>query len=265
MAAEIHPTAIIEDGAVIGADCYVGPYCIIGANVQMGDRCNLHSHVVVDGYTSLGADVEIFPFACIGKRTQDLKYQGGTMPVEIGANCVLREYVTVNQPTQEGGKTVLGPDCNLLAYCHVAHDCRLGRGVIISNATNLAGHVSIGDHTVFGGMCGVHQFCRIGSLTMISALSKVVQDVPPCCLVDGNPARLVTINKVGLQRHGRDPTQVQTVMKLFKRIFRSPQPLEQAAEKAKEEIEQTEDVKNVLAFIEASERGIARSSKNEQE
>ena len=184
MAAIIHATAVIAPGAEIGADCDIGPYCVVGPDVTLGSGTRLQSHVVVDGHTAIGPGCEVFPFACLGKRTQDLKYKGGTAFVEIGAGTTLREYVTVNAATADGGKTVVGDGCHILAYCHIAHECRLGNEIIMSNATQLAGHVTVGDGAVFGGVGGVHQFVRIGELVMIGATAKVVQDVPPFCLAN---------------------------------------------------------------------------------
>src|SRR6185503_1689917 len=198
----VHPSAIIHPKAEIGAGCQIGPYCVIGEYVVLGNRCQLHSHVVIDGHTVLGDDNEIFPFACIGLRTQDLKWNGGTPRTQIGNNNTIRESVTIHSATEDGGVTIIGSSNNLLAYSHVAHDVRLADYIVMSNVATLAGHVVVEDYAVVGGLAAVHQFCRIGKMSIIGGCSKVVQDVPPFMMADGNPAETRTINKVGMERNG---------------------------------------------------------------
>ena len=169
----IHPTAIIHPRACLGANCVIGPYCVIGEYVELGDGCLLHSHVVITGHTRLGKENEVFPFACLGAKTQDLKWTGGVNRVEIGDRNVIREYVTVHCATNDGQATVIGSQNLLLAYVHVAHDCVLGNQIIMSGYAGLAGHVVVEDQVVLGGYTAVHQFCRIGRLAMISGLSAV--------------------------------------------------------------------------------------------
>lgn len=258
MAAEIHPTAIVARGADVGAGCVIGPYCVVGERVRLGADTRLHSHVVVEGRTTLGAGCEVFPFACIGGMTQDLKYKGGETYVDVGEGTTLREYVTVHASTFDGGRTVIGRDCHILAYCHIAHDCRLGDRVIMSNATSLAGHVTVGDSAVFGGMVGVHQFVRIGTVAMVSATAKVVQDVLPFCLVEGNPAGAVTVNRVGLERNGRSPETIACVERAYRVLFRSNFTLARALEQLREELGHVEDVNRMIEFAQSSERGVAR-------
>ena len=258
MASQIHATAIVEDGAVVEDGCVLGPYCHIGPHVRLGSGTVLHGHAVVDGHTVLGEACHVFPFACIGKQTQDLKFSGGVAHVEIGANTTLREYVTVNSATRAGDRTVIGCNCSILAYCHIAHDCCLGDRVIMSNCTQLAGHVSIADDVVFGGLGGVHQFVRIGRMAMISATAKVVQDIAPFCLADGSPALPVTINKIGLQRHGRSPDEIAAVSAAYKILFRAKLTLAAAQEKLQEQYGHLEDVRAMLDFVASSERGLAR-------
>lgn len=254
----IHPTACVDAGAEIGDGCRIGPYCVIGPDVRLGSGCTLHSHVVVDGATRIGSGSEIFSFACLGKRTQDLKYKGGHTAVSIGSNCIIREYVTIHQATSEGDCTTVGDDCVLLAYCHVAHDCVLGDGIIMSNGVNLGGHVSVDDRAVIGGLCGVHQFVRIGSMAMVSATAKVVQDVPPFGLVDGSPAHLVTINKIGMQRNGKDAATIRCVNQAYRTLFRSNLKLENAMRHIRDELEPRPELDELLAFLASSDRGVVR-------
>lgn len=258
MGTEIHATAVVSDRASIGVNCRVGPYCLIGPNVVLGDDCVLQSHVVLDGHTTLGARCEIFPFACIGKITQDLKYQGGTTYVRIGSDCTFREYVTVNAATADGDKTIIGDRCHILAYSHIAHDCRLGNGIIMSNATNLAGHVIVEDNVVFGGMVGVHQFTRIGEGSMVGGTSKVVQDIIPFALVEGTPGTPVGVNRVGLERRGYSAETIRILNGSYKILFRSGFRLEEALVALRKEYPDVPEVAKIVAFAEKSERGLAR-------
>src|SRR5678815_69219 len=197
----VHPSAVIHPKAQVGPDCEIGPYCVIGEHVVLGARCRLHSHVVIDGHTRLGQGNEIFPFASIGLKTQDLKWKGGTTRTQIGDNNTFREYVTIHSATADGEVTRVGSRNHILAYCHLAHNVVLGNNVIMSNVATLAGHVLVEDHAIIGGLAAIHQFCRIGAYSIIGGCSKVVQDVPPYMLADGNPAVTRTINKVGLERN----------------------------------------------------------------
>src|SRR5437016_4385438 len=218
--AMIHPTAIVHPHANIGVGCQIGPYSIIGEHVTLGASCQLHSHVVIDGQTSLGSGNEIFPFASIGLKTQDLKWKGGLTRTEIGESNTFREYVTVNSATGDGEVTSVGSHNHICAYAHLAHNVRLGNRVIVSNVGTLAGHVTVGDHAVIGGLAAVHQFCRIGTMAIVGGCSKVVQDVPPYMLADGNPAQTRTINKVGMDRNGV-PEETQVVLRqAYKILFR---------------------------------------------
>ena len=258
----IHPTAVIHEGAAIGPDCRIGAYCVIGPNVRLEAGCRLHDHAVIDGCTVVGECCEVFPFACIGKSAQDLKYSGGTAFVEIGADTTLREYVTVNAGTEEGSKTVVGEHCHILAYCHVAHDCRLGRGVVMSNCVQLAGHVTVGDYTVFGGLAGVHQFVRVGRMAMVSATAKVVQDVLPYCLVNGSPALPHGLNKIGLQRRGLSSETIDAIGQAYRTIFRANLTMDKAVEVLQASAAIHPEVAHMLEFVAESGRGLARPRKN---
>ena len=198
----VHPTAIVHPKANIGPGCEIGPYCVIGGHVALGGKCKLHSHVVIDGHTKLGKENEIFPFASIGLKTQDLKWKGGVTRTDIGDANTFREYVTIHSATSDGEVTRVGSHNTILAYCHIAHNCMLGSRIIMSNVATLAGHVTVEDYAVIGGLAAVHQFCRIGKMAMIGGCSKVVQDVPPFMMADGNPAETRTVNKTGMERNG---------------------------------------------------------------
>ncbi len=257
MATEIHPTAVIEDGAQLGVDVVVGPLAYVGVAVQLGDGSHLHHHAAVEGNTVLGAGSEIYPFANIGAKTQDLKYQGGNPGVRVGARNVFREYVTIHTGTEAEAMTVLGDDNVLLAHCHVAHDCVLGSNIIASNNTVIAGHCIVEDHVVFGGVSGVHQFCRVGAHAMISAYAKVVQDVPPYMLADGQPAVIRAINRVGLERRGFEREEINRIKQLFRTLFRDGLNRSQALEKLEaHEFSDSREFRAVLDFAATSERGM---------
>lgn len=253
----IHSSAIIHPSAEIGPDCEIGPFCVIGENVRMGRGNRLHSHVVIDGSTSLGEENEIFPFAAIGTRTQDLKWKGGVTHTEIGNRNTIRENVTIHSATSDGDKTVIGSDNHLLAYVHIAHDVQLGNHIIMSNVATLAGHIVVEDHVVIAGLAAVHQFCRIGRYAIIGGCSKVVQDVPPFMLADGNPARSRTVNKVGLERNGFGEEVQQSLKKAFKILFRSGLSTPNAVDRIEAELSDHEEVTHLVEFMRASQRGVA--------
>lgn len=254
----IHPTAVVHPKARLGADCTVGPYCVIGEHVELGDGCVLHSHVVLDGHTTLGRRNEIFPFVCLGLKTQDLKWQGGVTRTQIGDENTFREHVTVHSATQDGGVTIIGSHNHLLAYAHVAHDCRLGNHIVMSNVATLAGHVVVEDHAVIGGLAAVHQFCRIGRMAIVGGCSKVVQDVPPFMLADGNPARTRTLNKVGLERNGVG-APAQAALKLaFRLLIREGLTVSNALARIEAEVPPLPEIQHLVRFVRESERGISR-------
>ena len=255
---EIHPTAVIEEGARIGEGCRIGPYCVIGPNVILGIGCELHSHVVIDGHTEIGSENTFYPFASIGLRTQDLKWDGGTTWTRVGSNNTFREYVTVHSATADGDATVIGSHNNLLAYTHVAHDCQLGDHIIMSNVGTLAGHVIVEDRAIVGGLAAVHQFCRIGTMSIIGGCSKVVQDVPPYMMVDGNPAAMRTLNKEGLKRNGVNEDTQKSMRQAYRILFRSEQTFTNAVKQVRADLATSPELEHLLAFIESSERGIAK-------
>jgi UDP-N-acetylglucosamine acyltransferase len=254
----IHPSAVIHPRAELGADCKIGPYCVIGGHVSLGDGCRLHSHVVLDGHTRLGCNNEIFPFACIGLKTQDLKWKGGVTRTVIGDGNTIREHVTIHSATGDGEATTVGSHNHLLAYCHLAHNVSLGSHIIMSNVGTLAGHVIVEDYAVISGLAAVHQFCRIGKMSIIGGCSKVVQDVPPFMLADGNPAETRTINKVGMDRNGV-PEETQAVLRqAYKILFREGLTIPNALARIEEELPPLAEVRHLLQFVRSSERGISK-------
>jgi UDP-N-acetylglucosamine acyltransferase len=254
----IHPTAVIHDHATIAEDCEIGPYCVVGKNVTLGSGCCLHSHVVIDGHTEIGEANTFYPFGSIGLQTQDLKWKGGTAWTRIGDRNTFREYVTVNSATVDGDATVIGDENNFLAYTHVAHDCQLGDHIVMSNVATLAGHVIVEDRAIIGGLAAVHQFCRIGTISIIGGCSKVVQDVPPYMMADGNPAATRALNREGLRRNNV-LEEAQTALKQAHRIlFRENLTMANAVDKAKSEIATSPELDHLLDFIQSSERGIAK-------
>jgi UDP-N-acetylglucosamine acyltransferase len=254
----IHPSAIVHPKADIGPDCEIGPYCVIGPDVAMGPGCRLHSHVVIDGRTSLGSGNQIFPFASIGLQTQDLKWKGGVTRTEIGDNNTFREYVTVNSATKDGGATSVGSNNHILAYCHLAHDVKVGNHVIMSNVATLGGHVLVEDNAVIGGLAAVHQFCRIGKMSIIGGCSKVVQDVPPFMLADGSPAETRAINKVGLERNGISDLSQAVLKQAFKYLFRDGLTISNALARIESELQPLPEIQHLVAFTRASQRGISK-------
>jgi UDP-N-acetylglucosamine acyltransferase len=254
----VHSSAIIHSKAQIGAGCEIGPYCVVGEHVTLGDGCKLHSHVVIDGHTKFGKENEIFPFACIGLKTQDLKWKGGVTRVEIGDHNTFREYVTIHSATGDGEVTRVGSHNHILAYCHVAHNCTLGSHIVMSNVATLAGHVTVEDHAVVGGLAAVHQFCRIGKMAIIGGCSKVVQDVPPFMLADGNPAETRTINKVGMERNGVSEEAQAAMRQAYKILFREGLTIPNALAKVEKELPPLPEVQHLIQFVRTSERGISK-------
>jgi UDP-N-acetylglucosamine acyltransferase len=254
----IHPNSVIHAQARIGPDCEIGPYCVIGPDVILGAGCRLHSHVVIDGRTTIGSGNEFFPFASIGLKTQDLKWNGGVTRTQIGDHNTFREYVTIHSATGDGEATVVGSHNHILAYCHLAHNVCLGDHIIISNVGTLAGHVVVGDHAVIGGLAAVHQFCRIGAMSMTGGCSKVVRDVPPYMLADGNPARTRAINKVGLERNGVGEEARSALKQAYKILFREGLSLPDAAARIEAGVPLGPEILLLLEFVRNSPRGLAK-------
>jgi UDP-N-acetylglucosamine acyltransferase len=255
---QLHPTAIVHPGARLGEGCVVGPYCVLGEHVALGPGCRLHSHVIIDGHTTLGRENECFPFACLGLKTQDLKWAGGTTRLEIGDHNTIRECVTIHSATNDGDATVVGSHNHILAYCHIAHDCVLGNHIIMSSYAGLAGHVTVEDHAVLAGFVAVHQFCRVGRMAIIGGCAKVVQDVPPFMMSDGNPAQTRTINKVGLERNGVGAEAQAALKSAYKILFREGLTIPNALARIEAELPRLPEIEHLVQFVRGSERGIGR-------
>lgn len=259
--AAIHQTAIVEAGAKLGADVRIGPYCHVGPRVELGDGVELLSHIVVAGITRVGPRTKVFPFASIGHPPQDLKYKGEESRLEIGADNVIREYVTMNPGTQGGGMlTKVGDACLFMASAHVAHDCKLGDHVIMANNATLAGHITIGDFAFLGGLSAVHQFVRIGAHAMIGGLTGVERDVIPYGMAVGDRARLTGLNIVGLQRRGFSRDEIQALRTAYQMIFGEEQgTVADRVNEADERFPEVRPVRDVVTFIRAdSSRGLVQ-------
>lgn len=256
-ATEIHPTAIVDPGAHLGSGIKIGPYCVIGNEVRLGDNCWLQGHVTLCGPTTIGKGNRFFAYGSIGQQTQDLKYEEEPTYLEIGSENCFREFVTVHRGTAPGSFTRVGNRGNFLSYSHIAHDCVVGDDVIFSNNGTLAGHVLVGDHAVIGGLTAVHQFCRIGRFAITGGCSKIVQDVPPFMIADGNPAQVRGINKIGLERHGFSADSMRVIKDAYRVLYRSELNGAQAIERLAG-LEQTAEVKHLVQFVKDSERGIIR-------
>ena len=259
--ATIHPAAIIEPGAVIGEGASVGPWCHIGPHARIGDRARLVSHVVVDGHTTIGEDVVIYPFCTVGLAPQDLKYKGEPTRCEIGPRTQLREHCTIHRGTVTGtGLTRVGADCLLMAVVHVAHDCEVGDGVVIANNVVMGGHVTIGERAVIGGSAAVHQFVRIGRGAMVGGVSGVEADVIPFGSVIGNRARLAGLNVIGLRRRGADRSALHALRSAVRAIFTGTGVFADRLIAVRAEYGDQPLVDEVLAFIDApSKRGLIRA------
>jgi UDP-N-acetylglucosamine acyltransferase len=254
----IHPSAIIHPSARIGTGCEIGPFSVIGQDVTLGDRCKLHSHVVIDGCTTVGQGNEFFPFTAIGMKTQDLKYKGGRPRLTIGSENVFREGVTVHCATNDGDATVIGSHNLFLIHAHVAHDCLLGDHIIMSGYTGLAGHIVVEDHAIISGFTAIHQFCRVGRFSITGGCSKIVQDVPPYMIVDGNPGETRAINKIGLERNGVSEEAQNALKQAYKILFREALPTTAALVKIEADLPQLPEITHLVQFIRSSERGISK-------
>jgi UDP-N-acetylglucosamine acyltransferase len=256
----IHETAVVDAQAELADDVEVGPFSVIGPGVRVGPGARIGPHAVIQGNTTLGAGVEVFQFASVGAPPQDKKYAGGDTRLEVGEGTIVRECATLHVGTEDDeGVTRVGADCLVMAYVHIAHDCQVGDGVILSNAVTLAGHVHVGEHAVLGGMSAIHQFCHIGPYAFVGGASAVSMDVPPFASVAGNRARLYGLNSVGLERAGFAPETVEGLKRAFKALFHKKRPREEAlAEVADTEDAAIPEVQQVMTFFRESERGVVR-------
>ncbi len=255
----IHPTAIVSPRADIGQDVDIGPYAIVSDNVTIGAGTVIGAHTTIDPYVDIGPECHIFQFASVGALPQAIKFGGEKTYVKIGRRTVIREFATVNRGTGfGGGVTEVGEENLLMAYVHIAHDCKTGRGVILANNATLAGHVCIDDYVTVGGLTAIHQFVRVGRHAYIGGKSAVVKDIPPYVIAAGDRARLHGLNRVGLRRHGHSEKAIAMLKRTYRLIFRIGITLNEAIERVKAEVDQTPEVKRFMTFIKSSRRGITR-------
>jgi len=255
----IHPTAIVDPKAELGSNVDIGAYSIVAPNVQIGSGTVIGPHVVIRPYVEIGADCRIYQYASIGEIPQAIKFQGEETHVKIGRGSVLREFVTINRGTEFGGGiTEIGEENFLMAYVHVAHDCKIGRNVIMANNATLAGHIVIEDFVTVGGLVAIHQFVRIGDYAYIGGKSAVVKDIPPYVIAAGDRAKLHGLNSVGLKRQGFSQETLSCLKKAYRIIFRIGLTQNEAIERVKAEVEQVPEVAHFIQFIKSSQRGITR-------
>ena len=255
----IHPNAIVDSRAKVGSDCHIGPFCTVGANVELGNAVRLESHVVVDGLTKIGDETHVFPFVSIGLAPQDLKYAGEPTGTEIGKRNHIREFVTIHRGTTGGGgMTRLGDGNLLMAQAHVAHDCQLGSEIIMANAATLAGHVEVADRASVGAYSGVHQFCRVGLEAFIGGYSVVVKDAMPYATIQGNHAKCYGLNSVGMRRRGYAKETIDHLNHAFRLLLSSKLNTTQAVEKITDEITGCKEVDLLLDFIANAKRGVVK-------
>jgi UDP-N-acetylglucosamine acyltransferase len=255
----IHPTAIIHPAARIEPGVEIGPYAIIGEHVAIGAGSWVGPHAVIEGWTEIGKDNKIFQFASVGAPPQDLKFRGERSWLRIGDRNTIREFTTLHRGTVTGGgETIVGNDNLLMAYSHVAHDCRVGNRVILANGATLAGHVQVDDHAILGGLSAVHQFTRIGCHAMVSGGAMVAQDIPPYTIAQGDRAKPIGINLIGLKRRGFSDTALRGIKSAYKLIFRSGLLLEEALSKIDSDLVDSPELREFVTFIRGSQRGIAR-------
>jgi UDP-N-acetylglucosamine acyltransferase len=254
----LHPTAVVDSRAVLHLGVEIGPYAVIGPHVTLGAGTTVGAHAVIDGHTTLGRDCRVFPHAMIGQPPQDLKFRGERTYLKVGDRTVIREFATLNLATEPEQSTLVGSDCLLMAYSHVAHNCDLGDHVILANSVNLAGHVTIEDYAIIGGMTPIHQFVTIGCHAFVGGASRIPQDVAPYTLVAGNPAKLAGLNRVGLERRGFSPETLAALKLAFRIMFRSDLPVPEALERAREQVPASPEVAHFLAFFSDTRRGVSR-------
>lgn len=254
-----HPTAIISKKAKLADDVNVGPFTAIADNVTIGSGVKIGAACVIEGNTSIGENCEIFTGAVIGSRPQDLKYKGEKSFLEIGSNNIIREYCTFNPGTSEGSKTVVGDNNLFMAYSHVAHDCAVGDNCVVANNGTLAGHVTIEDKAIIGGLVAIHQFVRVGTLSIIGGCSKVVQDIPPFSTCDGHPARVYGLNLIGLRRNGLSNEAIRELDRAFKLLFDSGLSRKHALDQIAKELKISKEISYLIEFVGNSQRGVSRS------
>jgi UDP-N-acetylglucosamine acyltransferase len=256
---EIHPTAIVHPKAQISPDVKIGPYCIIGENVKIGAHTQIESHAIIEGWTEIGEGCRIYPFVSIGAAPQALRYRGEPTRVKIGNDNIIREFVTIHRGTVEGGScTVIGDHNFIMAYSHIAHDCKVGNHVIMANSSTLAGHIEVEDYAIVGGLVAIHQYVRVGCYALIGGASGVPQDICPYMVAAGNRARLFGLNTVGLKRHKFPEATMAALKQAHRILFRSHLTLHQAIDRVKAEVPPLPEVQHLLDFLKGSKRGICR-------
>jgi UDP-N-acetylglucosamine acyltransferase len=253
---EVHPTAIVDSGAKLGDGVVVGPWAFIGPGVTVGAGTEIGPRVLIERDTVLGEDCYVANGAALGTDPQDLKFKGEEATLEIGDRTMIREFATLNRGTSASGRTVVGSDCLLMAYTHVAHDCEIGNHVVLANSVNMAGHVLIQDWVIVGGVTPIHQFVRIGAHAFVGGGSRVPQDIPPYCRAAGNPPKLYGLNKVGLDRRGLSVEVRKALKQAYRILFQSEQILTRALDRAEAEIPGVPEVGHLIEFIRASKRGV---------
>ncbi len=258
MSTSIHPTAIVDAKAELGTDVEIGAYAYVGPHCVVGDGTRIHMRAVLEEHVTLAPRVTVGIGTVLGGRPQDLKFKGEVTTVEIGEGTTLREYLTINRGTSESFRTTVGKNCFLMSYVHLAHDCHVGDGVIISNGTQLAGHVKVDDRAIISGLCAVHQFAKIGRHAFVGGMSRVSKDIPPYVKAVGNPVKLYGLNSVGLQRSGFPEDVVSELKKAYRLFFRSDVNITQALEKAVAELKPFPEVQAFVAFVEESGRGVVQ-------
>ena len=255
----VHPTAVVDPGAELQEGVQIGPYVVIGPHVRVGPRSIIASHTVLEGWTEIGAECRIGPHAIIGSPPQDVKYRGEPTRVVIGDRTLVREFASIHRASTGGsGVTTVGPDCFIMAYVHVAHDCQLAERVIIANQAALAGHIEIGRCAVIGGMTGIHQFVRIGEYAFLGACSGVGQDIPPYLKAEGHRAKPFGLNVVGLRRDGFSTEEIRALKQAYRIVYASGLNTSQALEKLEQELSGSPAVQHFIDFIKRSQRGISK-------
>ncbi len=258
----IHPTAIVHTTAELGTNVILVPYAIIEDRVVIGDNTKIDAFAQIKSYTTIGKNNHIFSYAYVGGAPQDLKYKGSPTTLEIGDDNIIREYVTIHRGTEDGGGiTKVGSGCLIMAYAHIAHDCKIGNRVIMANAATLGGHVIVEDNAVIGGLCAVHQFVRIGRYAYIGGMTGVAQDVPPYTLIAGERGKMHGLNIIGLKRHGFSEEKLKKLKRAYKLLWRSGLRREEAIKKIFEEIGEDPEVMYLVEFVKKSQRGIVSPSK----
>ena len=255
---KIHNTAVVDKNAKLADDVEVGPYCLIGAEVEIGSGTKIGSQCVIEGPCQIGKENVFYALSSIGGDPQDLKYKGEKTFLKIGDGNTIREFVTLNRGTGEGGETIIGNNNLLMAYAHVAHNCQVGNDCVMANGVTLAGHVDIYDHAILGGLVGIHQYCRVGEFAIIGGYSKLAQDAPPYSTCDGYPAKVRGINSIGLERAGKTKEVKDTQKKAYKALFFEGLNKTNALTKIKSELPDCAELAHLIEFVNSSKRGIGR-------